>query len=62
MSDLSLTYNEALAKVKLMSIAITIIPLLIIMIGAVFYFQNQLKKHTKVENIEELYSEEMKES
>ncbi|MBP3716328.1 MAG: hypothetical protein J6I79_02370 [Paludibacteraceae bacterium] len=60
MSDLSLTYNEALAKVKLMSLAVTIVPLLIIMMAAIFYFQNQLKKHTKVENIEELYSEELK--
>lgn len=62
MSDLSLTYNEALAKVKLMSLAITIIPLLIIMMAAVFYFQKKLKEHTKVENIEDLYSSELKES
>lgn len=57
MLDESLSFNDAYAKVKLMSIAITIVPLMIFMVGAIFFFQKQLVKHTGVADSEELYAD-----
>lgn len=54
-------FTESLGRVKIMSLVITIVPLLAIMVGAILYFQKRLKEHTGVENTEDLYSEELKE-
>ncbi|MBQ0028958.1 MAG: hypothetical protein MJZ24_05125 [Paludibacteraceae bacterium] len=54
-------YNEALGKVKLISLAVIFIPSMIVMIVALMYFMNQLKKLTGVSDSEELYAEQMKE-
>lgn len=60
MMDLSMEFTDAYAKVKTMSMAITIVPLLIMSVAIFFFYQKRLVKHTGVQNAEELYSDELK--
>ena len=59
MQDLSLPYTEALGKVKMISLAVVTIPCLVVMIAALLYFTNRLKKITGVADSDELYSQQL---
>lgn len=60
MADLTMPFTEAYAKVKTMSIFITIAPLLLMTVAAIFFYQKRLVKHTGVKDAEKLYADELK--